>query len=57
MEIKYPPRIRDEYFHNTKLLNTVADIRFIARVLNMEYEEKTNKINELVGMLERGLRE
>ena len=55
IEIKYPKDIRDIYFHHTELLNTVADVRFIARMLNQEYQAKKVDIEEFNLLVKREL--
>ena len=55
VEVKLPPEIREIYFHKTDLLNTIADIRFIASMLNLEYERSIMEINNLVSVIENEL--
>nr|WP_297788711.1 DUF6090 family protein [uncultured Allomuricauda sp.] len=52
LEVKYSPETREKYFNNTELLNNVADIRFIARILNIEYMEKINEIEAFNTLVE-----
>ena len=50
------PEISNELFNDIRFMNTIDNIRFVARVLNEQYSEKINQIEQLILLIDQELR-